>query len=602
MSGMRDTPERRQSKSSKDAWLRALARSQAIASRPGISLPVAIEEVARAAPTSVSLIGEREVLTYQALMERARRYTSWVLHVQLQQGDVVCFLMQNCPEYFAVWLGITRAGGVVALLNTNLRHQSLRHAINTVGAQHIIVGADLIPALDGVLPYLQSRPTVWVQGGVDARYRCIDELPDAAAEDDLRKLEARAPDLADRALCIYTSGTTGMPKAANVSHHRLLQWSYWFAGMMDARPVDRMYNCLPMYHSTGGVVALGAMLISGGSVVIRSRFSARGFWDDVVSSHCTVFQYIGELCRYLVNNPVHPCEAAHNLRLCCGNGLRPDIWSEFRRRFRIPEHLEFYAATEANFSLFNCEAEPGSIGRIPAFLAHRFPVSLVKFDFDKDEPARGADGLCITCAANEVGEAISRISANDGHAGGRFEGYTDTEASEKKVLRDVFTHGDAWFRSGDLMRKDARGFYYFIDRIGDTFRWHGENVSTMEVAEALCGYPGVAEAVVYGVEMPGADGRAGMASVVVRPEFDLAAFRKRLEGLLADYARPVFLRVRDTIEATATFKHEKRKLVRDGYDPTTTADPIYVNDRGRKAYIRIDPLLHARIVAGEFRL
>ena len=228
------------------------------------------------------------------------------------------------------------------------------------------------------------------------------------AGDSLDRSEYRPPTIADRALYIYTSGTTGLPKAVNVSHFRLMQWSHWFAGMMDTRPDDRIYNCLPMYHSVGGVVAIGAALVNGGSVVLRERFSASGFWDDVVESKCTIFQYIGELCRYLVNTPARTPEAQHQLRLACGNGMRAEVWEEFQRRFQIPQILEFYAATEGNFSLYNCEGRVGAIGKIPSFLKHRLSMALVKFDFETGEPIRNEEGFCIRCSANEAGEAIGQ--------------------------------------------------------------------------------------------------------------------------------------------------------------------------------------------------
>ncbi len=405
----------------------------------------------------------------------------------------------------------------------------------------------------------------------------------------------------DTALYIYTSGTTGLPKAAKVSHFRLMQWSHWFAGMMDTRSSDRMYNCLPMYHSIGGVVATGATLVNGGSVVLRQRFSASHFWDDVVEWNCTLFQYIGELCRYLVNSPPHPREAEHRLRLCCGNGLRPDVWDEFKRRFRIPQILEFYAATESNFSLYNCEGKPGAIGRIPSFLAHRIPVALIKFDIETGEPIRNEEGFCIRCSANEVGEAIGKIL--DGSSpGSRFEGYTDKEASDRKILRNVFVNGDAWFRTGDLMRRDESGYFYFVDRVGDTFRWKGENVSTTEVADTISAYPGVIEAVVYGVAIPGTEGRAGMAAIVVSEDFDLVAFRQHLAERLPEYARPLFLRIRCEIEMTATFKPKKQDLSREGYDPNITADAIYFDDRVRQSFVKLDAVLYERLQNGNVRL
>ena len=586
----------------RDAWLRALWLTAPIASNPTVTLPVVIERIAEASPARIALVGQSTSLTYRGLTVRTRHYARWALRQRIGRGDVVCLLMRNCPEYLAIWLGITRVCGVAALVNTGLVGEALRHAIETVRPSHLIVGSGLVEAVDGLLPRLCPKLSVWVHGQDHPNHARIDEEIGEPVDGGPGSVEEPTPVVADRALCIYTSGTTGLPKAANVSHLRLLQWSRWFAGMMDARASDRMYNCLPMYHSVGGVVATGAMLVSGGSVVVRERFSTSRFWDDVAESGCTVFQYIGELCRYLVNSPPHPRENAHRLRLSCGNGLRPDIWNEFRQRFRIPQNLEFYAATEANFSLYNCEDEPGSVGRIPPFLAHRFPVALVRFDVTAGEPIRDEDGRCIRCGIDEIGEAIGKIPDDGSNAGNPFEGYTDPEASAQKVLRNVFVTGDFWFRSGDLMRKDARGFFYFVDRVGDTFRWKGENVSTAQVAEAIMACPGVREAVVYGVSVPGTDGRAGMAAIVTGSGFDLAVLRRHLAVHLAENARPLFVRVCAAIDVTATFKHNKRQLARDGYDPDVTADPIYFDDRAGGAFVPIDAALHRRIEAGEIRL
>ena len=255
------------------------------------------------------------------------------------------------------------------------------------------------------------------------------------------------------------------------------------------------------------------------------------------------------------------------------------MWDEFQRRFQIPQLLEFYAATESNFSLYNCEGKPGAIGRIPSFLAHRISVALIKFDIATGEPTRNEEGFCIRCSANEVGEAIGKIL--DGSSpGSRFEGYTDKEASDRKVLRDVFVNGDTWFRTGDLMRRDEGGYFYFVDRVGDTFRWKGENVSTTEVADTISACPGVIEAVVYGVTVPGTEGRAGMAAIVVSQDFDLIAFGQHLVERLPEYARPLFLRILDQIETTATFKPKKQDLSREGYDPTVTADAVLLQRSG----------------------
>jgi fatty-acyl-CoA synthase len=430
----------------------------------------------------------------------------------------------------------------------------------------------------------------------------IDTQVAGLAATQLTAEECPAPTLETRALYIYTSGTTGLPKAANVSHLRVMQWSHWFAGLMDTQPTDRMYDCLPLYHSVGGVVATGAVLVRGGTVVLREKFSAREFWQDLVQERCTLFQYIGELCRYLLTQPPHPDESRHTLRLCCGNGLRPDVWEPFQQRFRIPQILEYYAATEGSFSLYNCEGKPGAIGRIPPFLTHRMPVALVKFDDTQGQPLRDEAGLCIRCGVNEVGEAIGQIAGAASKHGGRFEGYADTTASEKKVLRDVFAEGDAWYRTGDLMRKDAQGYFYFVDRVGDTYRWKGENVSTGEVTAAVTACAGVIDAAVYGVTVAGADGRAGMAALVVESGFDLATFRRDLIARLPDYARPMFVRVVPTLEVTGTFKLRKQDLALEGYDLTRVRDALYVEDRRTEAYVRLDEPGYASLVAGQLRL
>ena len=380
-----------------------------IARNTSVTFPVLIETLADKFGATLALLSDRECLTYRALAERANQYARWALGQGLAAGDVVCLLMPNCPEYMAIWLGITRVRGIVSLLNTNLTGDSLAHSINLVAPKHVIVGADLVDAFAAVSPRLAPGVKSWAHGQGNHGFPRIDHEIQRVAGDRLQSSECPLPSIMDPALYIYTSGTTGLPKAANVSHFRLMQWSHWFAGMMDTRSSDRMYNCLPMYHSIGGVVATGATLVNGGSVVLRQRFSASHFWDDVVEWNCTLFQYIGELCRYLVNSPPHPREAEHRLRLCCGNGLRPDVWDEFKRRFRIPQILEFYAATESNFSLYNCEGKPGAIGRIPSFLAHRISVALVKFDIETGEPIRNEEGFCIRCSANEVGEAIGKI-------------------------------------------------------------------------------------------------------------------------------------------------------------------------------------------------
>jgi fatty-acyl-CoA synthase len=584
------------------AWVRALELTDPIERNPSRTFPVVVQELADRFGSALALAGDDERITFRELAEQSNRYARWALGQGVTTGDVVCLLMPNCPQYVAIWVGITRVGGIVSLLNTNLTGDSLAHAINIVSPKYIIAAAELADAVTEVQPRFTSKVEAWVYGAEVHGFLRIDQAIAREAGTDLPALNFRPPSIADRALYIYTSGTTGLPKAANVSHFRLMQWSYWFAGLMDTRPTDRMFNCLPMYHSVGGVVAIGSVLVNGGSVAIRPRFSASRFWDEVAEWDCTLFQYIGELCRYLVNAPTHPRETEHRLRLCCGNGLRADVWPEFERRFRIPQILEFYASTEGNVSLYNCEGKPGAIGRVPSFIAHRTNLALVKYNLEAEAPLRNDAGLCVRCQPGEIGEAIGKILDDESNQAGRFEGYADREASERKILRDVFTRGDAWFRTGDLMRRDDRGYYFFVDRVGDTFRWKGENVSTAEIATKISACPGVQEAIVYGVTIPGTEGRAGMAAIVPGHSFSLDAFHKYLNESLPEYARPLFLRLCDRIETTATFKSKARELKGDGYDLSVINDSIFFNDRLRQRFVRLNAALFESIQDGIIRL
>jgi fatty-acyl-CoA synthase len=553
-------------KAARAAWMRALSRTAAIEREPETTLPVIIDRLAEQMGAAPALVCANGTLSYLDLSHRNRQIARWGISLGLEGGDVVALLMPNRTEYLCIWFGLTRIGATVALVNSQLTGNVLAHSINTVAPKH----------LDAEIENLPGGP--------------------------LCTADYVAPSLDATALYIFTSGTTGLPKAARVSHHRVMQWSHWFAGMMDTSSQDRMYNCLPLYHSVGGVVATGATLVGGGAVVIRARFSASDFWRDVHEEQCTIFQYIGELCRYLVNSPHHPEERQHSLRLACGNGLRPEVWETFQQRFKLPRILEYYASTEGNFSLYNCESQPGSIGRIPAFLAQRLPVALLRFDVESTTPKRDAAGFCERAAANEIGEAVGLITDVSAGRVGRFEGYTDQESTERKVLRNVFKAGDAWYRTGDLMRRDDAGFYYFVDRVGDTYRWKGENVSTAEVLSTLCEVPSVLEGVVYGVAVPGADGRAGMAALVVDQRFDLTRFHEHCRERLPAYARPVFLRLIAALESTGTFKPRKQELVQEGFDPALVPGPLYVIDLKAGRYVPLDPAVHAAIRDGKIRV
>jgi fatty-acyl-CoA synthase len=585
------------SRETRGHWIRALQYKQAVEREPAKTLLSIVERQAAQRGDAPALIDEERQLTYAGLSARARAYADWASAQGLRPGDVVCLAMPNCAEYVAVWLGLTHAGCVVSLLNTNLLGPGLAHSLRTSNPCEIIVARSLLERLEAAMDHDTSEGGLWVHDGQllpvrAARRRGAGLLPD-------HDQPVRAE---DPALLIFTSGTTGMPKAAYVTHGRVLEWSAWLAGMMDAQPDDRLYNCLPMYHSVGGVVAVGAMLYGAGSVVVRRHFSASRFWPDVAESGCTIFQYIGELCRYLVRAPDAPAEQSHKLRLCCGNGLREEVWNEFQSRFAIPRILEYYAATEGNVSLYNCDGKSGAIGRIPPFLSASFPIALIRLNEGAGLPVRDDMGFCLRCDADEVGEAIGRIDPDSAIAARRFEGYTDSDATARKVIHDVFEVGDCWFRTGDLMRRDAAGFFYFVDRLGFSFRWKGENVSATEVGSVIMECRGVVDAVVYGVAVPGAEGRAGMAAVVGGEGFSLQALSAHLRASLPPFARPLFIRLCQSIPNTATFKLRQEDLAREGLEVGVETDSLWFIDPATGAVMSCDSGVLSPIAAGRLRV
>jgi fatty-acyl-CoA synthase len=541
---------------------------------------------------------EGRTVTYGELDHMANRYAHWARSLNLRRGQTVALFMPNRLEYFAVWYGLSKVGVITALINHQLTGQPLAHCLNISGAAHVIVDAETSPVFEQARSLVERPLQQWTHGPashdqrdlIQALKSCSQLPPDRSLRNEMT---AR-----DTALLIYTSGTTGLPKAARITHSRAQLYMRGFAGATGANETDRIYVTLPLYHATGGLCGVGSALLKGGMVILKKKFSASQFWTDVAVEEATMFVYIGELCRYLVNQPPHPDETRHKLRLAFGNGLRGEVWSEMVARFQIPDVLEFYGSTEGNVSTFNYDSKIGSIGRIPKWVRNKVNLRLVQFDTETEQPVRNLQGLCIECGPGQVGECLGKIGSDP-----RFDysGYVDKAASERKILRDVVEKGDAWFRTGDLMRMDAEGYLYFIDRIGDTFRWKGENVSTGEVAGQLEAAPGVSEANVYGVAVPHTDGRAGMAGLVVEPGFDIKAFGDYVTRELAPYAQPVFVRILPAIETTGTFKYRKTDLVEDGFDPARIKGGLYWKNPA-KGYQKVTKASFEKLQSGGVKL
>ncbi|WP_066898799.1 long-chain-acyl-CoA synthetase FadD6 [Mycolicibacterium houstonense] len=496
-----------------------------------------------------------ERITYREANETVNRYAAVLAAKGVGHGDVVGVMLRNSPDAVLLMLAIVKCGAVAGMLNYHQRGKVLAHSIGLLKATAVVAETDLI----------------------DPIVECEAETNGLITVEELRRLAATAPTTnpasasavlaKDKAFYIFTSGTTGMPKASVMTHYRWLRALAGFGGLgLRLHSDDTLYCCLPLYHNNALTVSVGSALNSGAALALGKSFSASRFWDDVIGYGATAFVYIGEICGYLLNQPPKPTDRAHNVRVIVGNGLRPAIWDEFTQRFGIPRVCEFYAASEGNTAFVNVFNVSKSTGICPS------PVAFVEYDADSGEPARGADGRLRKVKRGEPGLMLSKISALQ-----PFDGYTDKAASEKKLVRDAFKDGDVWFNTGDLMRSQGLGHAAFADRLGDTFRWKGENVATTEVEAALAGNPAIEECTVFGVEVPGAGGRAGMAAIQLKADhdFDGKAIADAFYGHLPAYAVPLFVRVVPELAHTSTFKSQKVDLRKQGYGPDVS-DPLYV--------------------------
>ena len=540
-----------------------------------------IEEAAVAHADRAFILFEDRRITYAEINAEANRVAHAGRALGLRRGDVVALLMHNRSEFIATWVGLAKLGVTTALVNTQLRGQPLRHALATAGTRTLIAGSECRENVeDDLADTLLVRGDAGRSTDFDATLaRMPTDDPDPALRADLVA--------GDDLFYVSTSGTTGLPKAARLSHMRFLGVGDGMSAVAGYEADDVIACTLPLYHGAAGMVVVSCALARGAAIALHRRFSASRFWDDARRLGVTGWQYIGEMCRYLVNQPPTPRDRDHRLRVMMGAGLGPTVWTAFQERFGVPRILEGWSSTEANTSLINVDGKVGSCGRIP--FKERHNGRLIRWDAETETHPRDAAGFCIECAAGDVGEFVGMIPNLPNSGAGRFEGYTSAEDSERKILRGVFQAGDAWYRSGDLLTRDDDDYFYFVDRIGDTFRWKSENVSTQEVADALAGFPGLESANVYGVVVPGTEGRAGMAALVLgAPDaFDPRAFYEFTTARLPSYAAPVYLRLVRQADVTTTFKLRKVDLQRDGYDPKRIADPLYLRDDRMRTYRRL---------------
>lgn len=531
-------------------------------------------------------LGER--YTWAELEGLANRWAHLLSSKGVSHRDVVSLVMDNRPDYLGVLLGASKLRAVVACVNTNLSGKALVHAISVARPRVVIAGTEHEAAVRAALSEMgPERPRLFVRAENGAS-ESADSIDQALSAADSSRIHYLRPNNDEPMTYLYTSGTTGLPKAAVVTNQRFMATAYGFGKVLhQAKPEDVIYLPLPLYHGTGQWAGFGASLATGACLAMRRKFSASSFWSDVVEFDATRFVYIGELCRYLLLQPESPDERRHRVQCITGNGLRPDVWERFQKRFRIPLIREFYGATEGNVPIANYEGRAGMLGRL------NLGQAVIACDLETGAVIRDANGRCTRVEEEgKTGLLVGRISFL-----ATFDGYVDSRATESKILKDVFRKGDAWFNTGDLVTVHEDGWLSFADRVGDTFRWKGENVSTSEVALILNQAPGVLESNVYGVIIPNCDGRAGMASLRVDEKFDFDAFARHVTSKLPRYARPLFIRLEEGIRVTSTFKHQKQDYQREGFDPDAVKAPLFFLEG--ETYRKLDSSVYEEIRTGK---
>ncbi|XP_062840696.1 long-chain fatty acid transport protein 2 [Anolis carolinensis] len=576
---------------------------QCLRRTPPVTLLDAFLEKVKKHPEKPLILFGDEVYTYQDIDKRSNQVARVLQgHVGLKEYQTMAVFLKNVPAYLWVWMGLEKISCTMACINYNIRSKSLLHVLSSCDAKVLLTTPDFREVIEDVLPILKNE-------GVQVFY-LSDASPTPGVEALLGRMKSSSTDpmpVSSRAnitpnsisLYIFTSGTTGLPKAAPITQRKLLIAAGMF-GVCGVKPQDIIYTPLPLYHSAALLIGVGGCLEVGATLVLRSKFSASQFWDDCRRYHVTVIQYVGEMMRYLCNSPKRDNDRDHSVQRAIGNGMRTEVWKEFLRRFGFLQIYEFYGATEGNFGFINYTGKVGAVGRIHFLQKKMTMFEIVKYDVDQDEPVRNEKGHCIPVAAGETGLLVCKITEV-----APFSGYAgDRKKTEKKILRDVLRKGDSFFNSGDLLMQDHEGFIYFQDRVGDTFRWKGENVATTEVERTLAALDFIEEANVYGVPVPGHEGKTGMAAVRLKDglSFDGKKLYAHAKDYMPNYAIPRFVRLREALEITETFKQRKVQLVKEGFDPAIINDPLYFLDDSEKCYVPMTQEIFSSITKKKLKL
>jgi len=559
-----------------------------------------LEENASRFRNRIALKSEEATLTYLEYNQRVNRYANYFISTGLKKDNVAVVMLENRPELLVIYSAMAKIGVINAMINTNLRKDSLLHCMNLNPASVYIIGEEVFQAFDKIRDGLKPAGNGQVcfvkdNGKKPVPRGCVDLVVETRNGSSANPSTTAAIKPADTLAFVFTSGTTGgLPKAAIIPHVRVVRSRYFNGNIvLDIKPRDTIYIPLPFFHTNALTLAWPCVFANGAAVAIRRKFSTSRFWEDVRKYDATSWCYIGELCRYLINQPPRADDRENPLKKMIGNGLRPDIWKPFKKRFDVPKVYEIYGAAESNLyfvNLLNLDYTQGICS---------LPYAIIQYDIDEETPTLGKEGFMKQVAVGEAGLLLGEISDAN-----LFKGYTDKKETESKILRNVFKKGDAWFNTGDIIKDIGYGHVRFVDRLGDTFRWKGENVSTTEVEKFSDTFPQVYMSTVYGVEMPGGDGRAGMVALIpgdCEDSLDLERLAHYFMDVLPSYAVPKFIRVVEEFDYTPTHKIKKLRFKKEGFDPQRIKDPIYVLLPGEQVYKPLDRSVYQRILEGKYK-
>jgi citronellyl-CoA synthetase len=579
--------------------IKAVGQAKKMSSDTKMSLGVIFEENAVKYGDSPAIKFEDVVYTHFEFNQIVNRYAHYMISLGIQKGETVIAFLENRPEILFLIGAVAKIGAIVSLINPHQRGLVLIHSVALAPAKHVIIGEELVEAFEEVKGELNLGESVSLyflnDAGASSPPKGYVDWGEATKDADPQNPATTSEIIMEDPFAyLFTSGTTGMPKAAITLQGKWITTYMTFGKiMMKPTPKDTIYIPLPFYHGTAMYVGWPSASAGGAAVAIRRKFSASNFWSDVKKFNATGFIYIGELCRYLMEQPPSPEDGNNSIRKIIGNGLRVDTWKAFKSRFNIPNIYEFYGASEGNIAFINMLNMDCTVG------VCLLPYAIVKYDIETEKPIVNENGFMERVETGEAGLLLGEITDET-----PFVGYTDEEETESKILRDVFEKGDAWFDTGDLLRDIGFKHAQFVDRLGDTFRWKGENVSTTQVEAAVNSFPQISESAVFGASIPGTDGRAGMTAIVPYepPEkFNLAEFYSALSSKLPAYAIPAFIRFKTEFEYTETMKLKKANLKKEGFDLSQVSDPLYVCLPGSKEYVALTDELFQKITNKEFR-